>query len=420
MSVKVINILNHIPDQIIKDYQDPNDFVQRFTETEFIKLDKFPFWVGFLKVDFHHRWGKYIKDASIELEIDCWRPYGSQIKQIYKKEVDGIIHKVFPSKEYKIKKVGSFTYSPQMLQELKTEIKKNNKVIIHFYGAHYLLSYYLIIKLRKTRVPIIVQQLGGWFYCFDSKKIPNPFTWIKYSIEKHALRYVSKYLTASRTEFSFLGQKFKNSDYEFFLNGIDLNKFKRINSKKDAKVKLGLTEGQQMILYVGRLNYTKNVDLLIKAYTNLKALKPEIKLFLVGGYKTDIFYNEAVSCGAKVIERSDASISIYYEAADVYVMPVSNYHVKEFGGFGIAPMEALAFDVPVISQNIKHFNGPISDIDSIGILLNDFNQLENAIFEVLNNSTAYSNGRQFLEKYFDIQKQTQKIIKIYNSIHFTE
>jgi glycosyltransferase involved in cell wall biosynthesis len=420
MSLKVINILHHIPNQIINDYQSPNDYVQRFPETEFIKLDKFPFWVGFFKFDWHHQWGKYIKDASDELEIECWRPYGSQIDQIYEKNVDGILHKVFPSKEFKLKKVGSFTYSPQMLKELKTEIKKNNKVIIHFYGAHSLLIYYLIIKLRKTRVPIIVQQLGGWFFCFESKGFPNPFAWINYLIEKRALRYVTKYLTASRTEFDFIEQKFKNLDFEFFLNGIDLNKFNRINSKKDAKIKLGLTEGEQMILYVGRLNYTKNVDLLIKAYTNIKALKPDIKLFLVGGYKTDVLYREAISCGAKVVERSDASISIYYEAADVYVMPVSNYYVKEFGGFGIAPMEALAFDLPVISQTIKHFGGPISDIDSFGILLNDHNQLEISILNILKSSHEYSNGEQFLQKYFDINRNTKRIIRIYNSILLTD
>src|SRR4030042_6350753 len=226
MLIKVINILHHIPNLIIMDYQDPNDYVQRFPDTEFIKLDKYPFWVGFFKFDWHHKWSNYIKNASGEIEMECWRPYGSQIKQIYEKDVDGILHKVFPSKEYELKKVGSFTYSPQMLQELKTEIKKNSKIIIHFYGAHSLLICYLILKLRKTRVPIIVQQLGGWFYCFESKKFPNPFAWLKYLIERHALRYVTKYLTASRTEFDFLEKKFKNLDFEFFLNGIDLNKFK--------------------------------------------------------------------------------------------------------------------------------------------------------------------------------------------------
>ena len=415
MPIKVINILHHIPNQIIKEFKDPNDFIQRFPDTEFLKLDKSPYWVGFFN-DWHHQWGKYIKDASDNIDIECWRPYGSQIKRVYEKNIDGILHKVFPSREFRLKKAGSFTYAPQMLKALKIEVRKGEKIIIHFYGSHSLLIYYLIIKLRKTGVPIIVQHLGGWFFCFESGNSINPFPKLKYLIERYALRFVTKYLTASRTELDFLRQNFKDLDYEFFLNGIDLDKFKRNNSKEAAKIQLGLKKDQKMILYVGRLDYTKNVDLLIKAYTNIKVVNPEIKLFLVGGYKSDILYNEAISCEAEVIERSDAPISIYYEAADVYVLTISNYHVKEFGGIGIAPLEALAFDLPVISQNIKHFNGPVSDIDSVGILLDDFNQLEKLILEILNNSKKYSNGRQFIMKYFDIHDNTERIIKIYKSI----
>lgn len=416
MAIKVINILHHIPQQIIKEYLDPLSYLKRFPDTEYIELDSFPFWVGFFKLDWHHQWGKYIRDASNEFEIECWRPYGSQITSIYEKNIEGIKHKVFPSKEFRVKKAGSFTYSHLMVKALKSEIKSNKKIIIHFYGAHSLFIYYLILKLRKTNVPIIVQHLGGWFYCFEKNNRINPFIWLKYSIEKYALHYVSKYLSASRTELEFLKKNFKDLDFEFFLNGIDIDKFKRVHSKSVAKLKLGLREDQKMILFVGRLDSTKNVDLIIKAYVEIKAKISDVVLFLVGGYKTDMFYNDAISCGAKVIERSDKPINIYYEAADVYVMPVSNFFVREFGGIGIAPLEALALNIPVISGALKHFDGPISEADQVGMVLHDQNQILKSLYEIIYDSEKYSNGRDFIIKHFDIHKNTLKLIRIYSSL----
>ena len=76
MAIKVINILHHIPNQIIKNYDDPNDLIKRFPETDFIRLDNYPYWVGFFKLDWHHQWGKIIKEESKKIEIECWRPYG--------------------------------------------------------------------------------------------------------------------------------------------------------------------------------------------------------------------------------------------------------------------------------------------------------------------------------------------------------
>lgn len=411
---KVINILTHIPQQIAFQTADPLEYIQRFPETEFLYVNEEISWVGFFKNDWHHNWSKELKLIDNQLEIECWRPYGTKIKQPYEKIVDGIKHRIFPSSTFIIKKVGAFSRSLSMLASLEEEFK-NHKVIIHFYGFHDNFSTWLITKLKPYNIPIIVQQLGGWFRYFDFIQTKNPFSLVSYLYEKRTLKHITKYLTASTTELVFLRKNFKHLDSAFFFNGIDLNKFKRQMAQSDAKKQLGLNADEKIILYVGRLDKTKNVDILLKAYKQLKEFYPELNLYLVGGYKTDCLYNAALEAGATIFLRTDSSLEIYYQAADVYIMPITNFGVKEFGGFGVAPIEALAFDLPVVSGNLKHFPGKKEEIIQMGILMEDENKLTEYIIEA-----CYANhdfkGRSVAEKYFNIKNNSQHLVNIYEKI----
>ena len=41
-------------------------------------------------------------------KIEYWRPYGSVIDKIYSKNVDGVLHRVFPSKRIRIPRTTGF------------------------------------------------------------------------------------------------------------------------------------------------------------------------------------------------------------------------------------------------------------------------------------------------------------------------
>ena len=329
--------------------------------------------------------------------------------------MDGILHKVFPSKEYKLRKVGSFTYSPSMLKELKKEINNGKKLIIHFYGAHQSLITWLLLKLKPVNTIVIIQQLGGWFDCFSFDKRWNILRLIPYSLEKKAFKYVNKYLTASITEQAFLTKKFKSLDFEFFLNGIDFSLYKPGN-KTNAKKDLGISSEKKMILYVGRFNSTKNVNILIDAFEKINLQYKDVVLYLIGGYKEDEYYDKAVRSGATIIERTDQSINKYFAASDVYVMPINDFGVREFGGIGIAPLEALAMNTPVISENLKHCPGSLEEILKLGISNINYSVLDEQIMDVLENSLKYKDCRQIAMKYFDIHKNTHYLIGLYDNL----
>lgn len=408
--MKIINILTHTPQKEIYKYRNPLEYVQRFPETEYIQINKKPYWVGFFKLDWHHRWGKYVKKLAPQFEVECWRPYGNTIDQVYEKDVDGLKHKIFPSTEIRIKKYGTIEHSKLMLEELKKEIKEN-KIIIHFYGCHTTFNTWLLNKLKPIDVPVILQQLGGGFFYFVFRYKKNPFMLLNYFFEKKSLKYVDYYLTASKIEEQFIVRKFPSLNFEFFLNGIDFDEFKLIDKKKAREI-LGIPLEKKIILYVGRLSRLKSVDKIIAVYKKLKEKNNNIELYLVGGYESDELYNIALTSGAKIVLRSDKPIHNYLAAADVYLLPIEDPIVRDFGGFGIAPIEALAFNTPVISPNIIHFPSE-SDVSKLGFPMNTNNLFE-AIEHVLTKGDYET--RTIVQEHFDIIKNTQRLIKIYENV----
>jgi glycosyltransferase involved in cell wall biosynthesis len=413
--IKVINILAHTPQEIIYQYNDPDEYKKCFPETEYLRVQEKVKWVGFFKNDWHHKWGKYIKKLDSEIEMECWRPYGKVIKKNYTKDVDGIKHRVFPSSSLKIKKVATFHRSTEMLELLKYYMKEfSGKLIIHFYGSHNTLYSWLLNRLKPINTPIIMQHLGGWFGYFDYYVNKNPLKLIPYYFERKSFSYINKYLTSSEVEFGFLEEHFKKLDFELFLNGIDFYNISIIDKFK-AKQKLNISPDLKMILYVGRLTDIKNVNFLIDAYNKIKNYRSDIVLYLVGGYKHEKFYKYAIESGAHVVERSDKPIDLYFSAADAYILPATDFFINNFGGIGIAVLEALAYNTMVVSKNLKHFSNDEALNEKLGI--SEFSELNlhEKIIELLDREIEYSVS-DICKNYYNIEDNSKKIIQLYYNL----
>ena len=413
--MKIISILPHIPANEIFKNISKADIKTRFSSSEFIDIDERPYLVGFHRLDWHHRWSTYIKTLSPDVEIECWRPYGNDINIVYKQNVDGILHKVFPSKSIRFKKIGDYETSWPLLNELKKEIHAG-QIIIHFYGSNSPIIFWLLNKLKPYGIPVILQHLGWSFSYFEYKYGNNPLKLIPYYFQRKALKYVNLYLTASKVEEKFLHDHFPKLKVVFFLNGIDFSKLPEV-TKKDARIKLNIPYDAKMILYVGRYYCTKNVGEIIKAYNSLKTQNENYMLFLVGGYRTDEYYQLAIDSDAQVVLRKDESIYQYFAAADIYLMPIKDRMHQDFGGFGIAPIESLAYNTPVVSSNLKHFSGTSSEMSEIGICIDDTNKLVTIIDKFFENSSPqYSRCREMAEKYYDLKKNSLEMIGYYKSL----
>lgn len=135
--------------------------------------------------------------------------------------------------------------------------------------------------------------------------------------------------------------------------GVNLDTFKPVD-KEIARKRVGIRE-KQVILYVGRIEPLKGIDLLLEAAALLDGVD-DIRMLIVGGNPgSDVeldrlkaltlelgIENRVTFTGA--IKQND--LPNYYSAADVFVLP------SHSESFGLAALEAMACGTPVVVSRV--------------------------------------------------------------------
>jgi glycosyltransferase involved in cell wall biosynthesis len=113
-------------------------------------------------------------------------------------------------------------------------------------------------------------------------------------------------------------------------------------------------EGQQVLLFVGRMAGNKRIDLLIEALARIKGQVPNVKLLLVGDDQSNPAFHQIVAAARTRAEELGVAGAViwtgrvdellpYYRLAHVYV--TASLHE----GFGVPLVEAMACGVPVVA-----------------------------------------------------------------------
>jgi len=113
-------------------------------------------------------------------------------------------------------------------------------------------------------------------------------------------------------------------------------------------------EGQQVLLFVGRMAGNKRIDLLMEALARIKGQVPDVKLLLVGDDQSNPAFHQIVADARACAEELGVAGAViwtgrvdellpYYRLADVYV--TASLHE----GFGVPLVEAMACGVPVVA-----------------------------------------------------------------------
>ena len=102
---------------------------------------------------------------------------------------------------------------------------------------------------------------------------------------QYPLRYQADVLMGCSTEAGrwLFGRRACESDkYVFLPNGVDLSRFRPNEQlRREYRAKMGL-EGSYVVGHVGRLGQVKNHAFLLDAFAQLRSLRPEARLLLVG------------------------------------------------------------------------------------------------------------------------------------------
>lgn len=153
--------------------------------------------------------------------------------------------------------------------------------------------------------------------------------------------------------------------------GVDIDLFRPMD-KAAAKAKIGVSNDQKLILFVGRIEPLKGIDVLIYATKILLERNPTLPVCvcIVGGdirsnpmwwpktLKSLDTLRQLLHLTASVTfvgQQPQDMLPYYYNAAEVVVMP------SHYESFGMAALEAMACGVPVITTNVAGISSLIDE-----------------------------------------------------------
>jgi D-inositol-3-phosphate glycosyltransferase len=145
--------------------------------------------------------------------------------------------------------------------------------------------------------------------------------------------------------------------------GVNLDLFQPMD-KESARRTLGLKKGERIILFVGRIEPLKGIDVLIGAAAQLHE-DENFRVLIVGGderaeRQLEELRQHAARLGVDhhisfVGAVAHEELPVYYNAADVCVVP------SYYESFGLVAIESMACGTPVVASRVGGLTSAISD-----------------------------------------------------------
>ncbi|MGC8622165.1 MAG: glycosyltransferase family 4 protein, partial [Caldisphaera sp.] len=282
--------------------------------------------------------------------------------------------KLFVFKVPQFKRFGKFSIFLKKAiynRKLKKFISKNgsNYDIIHVHGDicgfKELVKFNTILTLHGFSIQAHVKRnlLDRIFISFTSGRT-----------EIKNMKY-SKVIIAVSKRVKNFASKFTNKKIKVIYNGIDTKLYRPVSYKVKMNVRnrLGLSNKGVYLLFVGRDDYIKGLDILIEAFTRLK-LK-NVYLNVVGVSKKLQNETDAVN----FVGRTTQTVK-YYNASDIFILP------SRSEGFSIAGLEALSSGLPTIVSKTSGINEIIKNgVNGLVLERNDPNMIKIYLYKLIKN-----------------------------------
>jgi D-inositol-3-phosphate glycosyltransferase len=190
---------------------------------------------------------------------------------------------------------------------------------------------------------------------------------VRYDIERAAIAQADRVVAVSATDRRQMETLYGACPRKIELvpGGVDLTRF-RPGSRLAARAELGLPADAAILLFVGRIQRLKGIEVLIRAAAELqeqRRLNRELLVLIVGGRpgegpkrspeQREIARLQSLAAGlglAGLVRFVGAvqqdRLPSYYRAAEVTVMPSS------YESFGLVAVESLASGTPVVASQV--------------------------------------------------------------------
>ena len=241
------------------------------------------------------------------------------------------------------------------------------------------------------------------------------------------LKSVTRFITVSEaTRTSYIKAGFDPKTIEVVYNGIDQERFVLKDDRPQTRRALGLPLGAFVVIYAGRIDRPKNIEMLLEAFARLGLTAQQARLLIVGGpllHKTpeaaENYVQELLSlCDKLAIGNSvhwlgrRADLPELFRAADVSVLPSMQPET-----FGRVLVESMACGTPalglrfgaipeVLSGEFERFQIDVGDVSGLANLLQSLNGWQQ------HDPTLGQRCRAYVEEYFAMERMVEGVEKV--------
>jgi D-inositol-3-phosphate glycosyltransferase len=258
---------------------------------------------------------------------------------------------------------------------------------------------------------------------------------VRITIERQAVRGSSAIVAASEIELAELRDLYGADPAKVHIIpcGVDPTLFHPMR-QADARERLGRDQCERIVLFVGRIEQIKGIDVLLRALGLLFLRRPDLRsdvcLLVVGGAldpeddapETEkilelrrLVHEHRMEANVNFVGSLDQdALALYYAAADVCAVP----SLTE--SFGLVALEAMACGTPVVGTRVGGLQTLIEHGES-GLLVpaGDYQALANAIEQVLTDHRLrmhLAHGARDRAEHYTWQSVGEKIVALYDSV----
>ncbi|MGJ5675417.1 MAG: glycosyltransferase family 4 protein [Nostochopsis sp.] len=253
-----------------------------------------------------------------------------------------------------------FAYLPEFVDNF-LDFQRENGVNYPLIHTNYWLSSWVGMQLKKIQGSKQIHtyhSLGAVKY--NTIKTVPLIASTRLGVEKLVLETAERIVATSPQEKEHMRSLVSTKgNIDIIPCGTDIERFGCIH-RQAARVQLGLNPEDKVVMYVGRFDYRKGIETLVRAVGQSRFRgEKNLKLIIGGGSRpgqSDGIERERIEGIVAELGMSDFTIftgrlsqdilPTYYAAADVCVVP------SHYEPFGLVAIEAMACYTPVVASDV--------------------------------------------------------------------
>ena len=331
-------------------------------------------------------------------------------------EIDGIKVHYFKNISNSFKNTFTIDTPLKLNAYLKKHIKEFD--IVHIHEHRHTLAILTHSYCKKNNISYIIQAHGSVLPFFQKEKLKEIFDKLwGFNILHDASKVFA--LTEVEKE-QYLKMKVKSENIEIVPLGVDLKEYSNLPEKGKFRYKFNISNEDILLIFVGRINKIKGLDLLVKSFKKLSENNPKLKLAIVGsdnGYLStlkdlinDLNLNETVILTGPLF-NSDKLEGLV--DCDIFVMS------SKYESFTTSGLEAMACGKPLVLTKNNHIHNWVNENTGLSCEDNE-ESLSNAINTLIDNEKLREiygkNGKDLITNKYNWDIIYRQIIDIYSKL----